>query len=123
MSNSKIFYAALMIIGFHASSWSQVADNWCALDTLNSGVKGDDLTRFKQSPECLKKMSESDIENARFNECIRQAGLSGVHQGKCNSKTRNYLVDLSKKEPRVLVLDMQDKPLYQISYPQAPSKR
>src|SRR6516162_1313029 len=50
--------------------------------------------RHSLSAECQKILGEADIEQARFNECFRLLNVRGVQDGKCDSRSQRYILDL-----------------------------
>ena len=71
--------------------------------------------RHKLSPECQKLLGEADVEQARFKECLRLLNTAGIQQGKCDSKSRRYVLDLHGSKPRVLAISAEDdQVLYQV---------
>jgi hypothetical protein len=56
------------------------------------------------SIQCQQLNAENDIETTRFNECFRLLNVEGVQNGKCDSASKRYVLDLNNVDPRVLVI-------------------
>lgn len=70
--------------------------------------------RHKLSAECQQRLGKSDIERSRFMECFRLLNVAGVQQGKCDTSTRRYVLDLKGENQRILALSTDGTPLFAI---------
>ena len=78
--------------------------------------------RHTLTPKCQEINAKKDIADTRFNECFRLLNIAGIREGKCDTLTHRYVLNLKEKAPVVVVFDSNDKALFNILLPDSQSK-